>query len=73
MRKPATRTSTQRSAVRSGFTMLEMLITVGIIAALAALSLVGILKARKRGIEIRARSDLALIGTALELRGLSAV
>jgi type II secretory pathway pseudopilin PulG len=46
--------------------MLEMLITVGIIAALAALSLVGILKARKRGIEIRARSDLALIGTALE-------
>src|ERR1700689_1178190 len=50
----------------AGFTLIEVLVTVGIIVILTGLLLSGVLVARKKGFETRARSDLALIGMALE-------
>jgi len=51
---------------RAGFTMVEVLITIGIIVLLAGLLLGGLAIAKKRATEIRIHSDLALIGTALD-------
>jgi type II secretory pathway pseudopilin PulG len=51
---------------RTGFTMIEMLVSVGIIVLLGALSLAGILAAKKHANQTRVRDDLALIAMALE-------
>ena len=51
---------------RRGFSLIEMLIAIGILVALTAIALPMILLAKKRGFETRTRSDLALIGMALE-------
>jgi prepilin-type N-terminal cleavage/methylation domain-containing protein len=50
---------------RAGFTLIEVLVTVGIIAVVLSLSLAGILLAKKHAIVIRTRSDLQLIESAL--------
>jgi len=49
-----------------GFTLVELLITVGIIALLIGLSLVGITIARKNSQKARVKSDLGMIAVALE-------
>ncbi len=51
---------------RPGFTLIEVLVVVGIIALLAGLVLPALLHARRTAIVTRTKSDLALIGTALE-------
>jgi type II secretory pathway pseudopilin PulG len=50
---------------RGGFTLLEVLISVGIVVLLGALVLTAVIHARTTGYVIRTRSDLGLIGTAL--------
>jgi prepilin-type N-terminal cleavage/methylation domain-containing protein len=50
----------------AGFTLIEVLVAVGIIVLLSGLVLSGVLVAKKKATETRVRSDLALIGTALE-------
>ena len=49
-----------------GFTLVELIIVVGIIALLTSLSLVGLTIARRNAQKVRVRSDLSLIATALE-------
>ncbi len=51
---------------RRGFTLIEVLVTVGIIVVLTSLAIPAILRSRQKAIVIRIRSDLSLISNALE-------
>ena len=63
--QPPTRATRQRPARAAGFTLVELLIVIGIIALLAGLALPMLVKASKTASITRSRSDLALIETAL--------
>jgi prepilin-type N-terminal cleavage/methylation domain-containing protein len=56
----------QAMCKKTGFTLIEMLVTVAIITVLFALSLAGIMVARKHASVIRTKDDLHLIELALE-------
>src|SRR5476649_2104859 len=51
---------------RSGFTLVEIMIVVAIIALLAAIAVPGFLRARKRAQATRILNDLRMIDTAVE-------
>jgi prepilin-type N-terminal cleavage/methylation domain-containing protein len=51
---------------RAGFTLVEIMIVVGIITLLAALALPGFLRARKRAQASRVKDDLRLIDAAVD-------
>lgn len=52
---------------RAGFTLVEIMIVVAIIALLAAIAVPGFLRARKRAQATRVLNDLRLIDNALDL------
>ena len=51
---------------RAGFTLVEIMIVVGIISLLAVLALPGLLRARKRAQASRVKDDLRLIEAAVD-------
>src|SRR5256885_4117024 len=51
---------------RAGFTLVEIMIVVGVIALLAALAMPGMLRARKRAQASRVKDDLRLIEAAVD-------
>ena len=51
---------------RAGFTLVEIMIVVGIITLLAALAIPGFLRARKRAQASRVKDDLRLIEAAVD-------
>lgn len=51
---------------RAGFTLVEIMIVVGIISLLAALAIPGFLRARKRAQASRVKDDLRLIEAAVD-------
>ena len=55
-----------QSRRRAGFTLVEIMIVVGIIALLAVLALPGLLRARKRAQASRIKDDLRLIEAAVD-------
>src|SRR5580700_7987841 len=54
------------SAKRSGFTLVEIMIVVAIIALLAAIAVPGFLRARKRSQASRILNDLRMIDSAID-------
>jgi prepilin-type N-terminal cleavage/methylation domain-containing protein len=57
---------TKLSTKRSGFTLVEIMIVVAIIALLAAIAVPGFLRARKRSQASRILNDLRLIDSAVD-------
>ena len=55
-----------RLTERAGFTLVEIMIVVGVIALLAALAMPGMLRARKRAQASRVKDDLRLIEGAVD-------
>ena len=55
-----------RPTRRAGFTLVEIMIVVGIITLLAALAIPGFLRARKRAQASRVKDDLRLIEAAVD-------
>ena len=55
-----------RLTERAGFTLVEIMIVVGVIALLAALAMPGMLRARKRAQASRIKDDLRLIEAAVD-------
>ena len=55
-----------RSTRQAGFTLVEIMIVVGIITLLAALAIPGFLRARKRAQASRVKDDLRLIEAAVD-------
>src|SRR3977135_4399203 len=55
-----------RLTQRAGFTLVEIMIVVGVIALLAALAMPGMLRARKRAQASRVKDDLRLIEAAVD-------
>ena len=55
-----------RLTARAGFTLVEIMIVVGIITLLAAIAVPGFLRARKRAQASRVKDDLRLIDAAVE-------
>jgi prepilin-type N-terminal cleavage/methylation domain-containing protein len=53
-------------AVRSGFTLVEIMIVVAIIALLAAIAVPGFLRARKRSQATKILNDLRMIDSAID-------
>lgn len=66
MNTPRHATSSPAGVVRFGFTLLELLVTVTIIAILIGLLVVAVQPARTRAQEARVRNDIAALETALE-------
>jgi len=60
------KTSSLRSRRRTGFTLVEIMIVVAIIALLASIAVPGFLRARKRAQASRVINDLRLIDSALD-------
>jgi prepilin-type N-terminal cleavage/methylation domain-containing protein len=58
--------SYSRLTRRAGFTLVEIMIVVGIITLLATLALPGLLRARKRAQASRVKDDLRLIEAAID-------
>jgi prepilin-type N-terminal cleavage/methylation domain-containing protein len=58
--------SYSRLTRRAGFTLVEIMIVVGIITLLATLALPGLLRARKRAQASRVKDDLRLIEAAVD-------
>jgi len=56
----------RRTAKRAGFTLVEIMIVVAIIALLAAIAVPGFLRARKRSQASRILNDLRLIDSAVD-------
>ncbi len=56
----------KRSSNKSGFTLVEIMIVVAIIALLAAIAVPGFLRARKRSQASRVINDLRLIDSAVD-------
>ncbi len=54
-----------RGRLTRGFTLVELIVTVGIIVVIASIALPGILYAKRKGTESRIKSDLGLIDTAI--------
>ena len=57
---------TKFSSKRTGFTLVEIMIVVAIIALLAAIAVPGFLRARKRGQATRILNDLRMIDSAVD-------
>ncbi|PZR72901.1 MAG: prepilin-type cleavage/methylation domain-containing protein [Chthoniobacterales bacterium] len=53
--------------LKGGFTLVEIMIVVAVIAVLAALAVPGFLRARKRSQATRVKNDLRLIDNAIDL------
>src|SRR5438045_9402357 len=58
--------NTSRAKSHQGFTLVEIMIVVAIIALLAAIAVPGFLRARKRSQASRILNDLRMIGSACE-------
>lgn len=55
------------TSIKSGFTLLELLIAIGIVVIVTAVSAIGFSGAQKRGRDVRRRSDAESLRSALEL------